>query len=80
MSTLFTSNQNSNPWNQPLAYLLRPKTLEEFFGQEEIVGEGKLLRTLIKEDRLHSVIFLRATRIRENNSCPYYCAGDRSGI
>ncbi len=41
----------------PLAYLLRPKTLEEFFGQEEIVGDGKLLRKLIEEDKLHSVIF-----------------------
>jgi len=41
----------------PLAFLLRPKTLEEFFGQEEIVGDGKLLRQLIQEDNLHSVIF-----------------------
>ncbi|HLG25362.1 MAG TPA: replication-associated recombination protein A, partial [Candidatus Gracilibacteria bacterium] len=37
--------------------MLRPKTLEEFFGQEDIVGDGKLLRQLIKEDNLHSVIF-----------------------
>ena len=43
--------------DEPLAYALRPKTLEEFFGQEEIVGEGKLLRQLIAEDNLHSVIF-----------------------
>ncbi len=44
-------------FREPLAHLLRPKTLEEFFGQEEIVGDGKLLRQLIKEDNLHSVIF-----------------------
>lgn len=42
---------------EPLAFALRPTTLEEFFGQEEIVGEGKLLRQLIEEDSLHSVIF-----------------------
>jgi len=41
----------------PLAFLLRPKTLEEFFGQDDIVGDGKLLRQLIQEDKLHSVIF-----------------------
>jgi putative ATPase len=46
-----------NRLEEPLAYVLRPKTLEEFFGQEEIVGEGKLLRQLIAEDNLHSVIF-----------------------
>jgi putative ATPase len=47
----------SNQMSKPLAYMLRPTTLEEFFGQKEIIGEGKLLRQLIKEDKLHSVIF-----------------------
>lgn len=42
---------------EPLAYILRPESLDDFFGQEEIVGEGKLLRRLIEEDNLHSVIF-----------------------
>lgn len=41
---------------QPLAYLLRPRRLEEFFGQEDVVGEGKLLRKLIEQDQLHSII------------------------
>lgn len=41
----------------PLAFALRPKSLEDFFGQEEIVGQGKLLRQLIEQDKLHSVIF-----------------------
>ena len=44
-------------WSEPLAFVLRPKSLEDFFGQEEIVGEGKLLRQLIEQDNLHSVIF-----------------------
>lgn len=41
---------------QPLAYRMRPKTLEEFVGQEHIVGENKLLYRTIKADRLSSII------------------------
>jgi putative ATPase len=41
----------------PLATRMRPRTLEEFVGQEHILGEGKLLRRAIEADRLPSVIF-----------------------
>ncbi len=41
----------------PLAYRLRPKTLDEFSGQKEIVGEGTHLRKAIEQDALTSVIF-----------------------
>lgn len=41
---------------EPLAYRLRPKTLEEFAGQEHIAGQGKALRTAIEHDALTSVI------------------------
>ena len=41
---------------KPLAERMRPQTLEEFVGQEDIVGEGKLLRRAIEADRLTSVI------------------------
>lgn len=40
----------------PLAARLRPRTLDEFVGQENIVGEGKLLRRAIIADRLFSSI------------------------
>jgi putative ATPase len=40
----------------PLAARMRPRTLEEFFGQEHIVGPGKLLRRAIEADRLFSSI------------------------
>src|SRR5574340_1119329 len=40
----------------PLAARLRPRTLDEFVGQEEIIGEGKLLRRAITADRLFSSI------------------------
>lgn len=42
---------------QPLAARMRPATLEEFAGQQQFLGEGKLLRRLLKADRLGSVIF-----------------------
>ena len=42
----------------PLAARLRPRTLDEFVGQEEIVGEGRLLRRAIEADRLFSSIIL----------------------
>jgi putative ATPase len=41
----------------PLATRMRPRTLEEFAGQEHILGPGKLLRRAIEADRLPSVIF-----------------------
>src|SRR5438874_10601184 len=40
----------------PLATRMRPHSLEEFVGQEHILGPGKLLRRAIEADRLPSVI------------------------
>jgi len=42
---------------QPLAARMRPARLDEFVGQQHFLGEGKLLRRLLKADRLGSVIF-----------------------
>jgi putative ATPase len=42
----------------PLAARMRPRTLDEFAGQEEIVGPGKLVRRAIEADRLFSSIIL----------------------
>jgi putative ATPase len=41
----------------PLAARMRPRTLDEFAGQEHIVGPGRLLRRAIQADQLSSVIF-----------------------
>src|SRR5271154_791153 len=41
----------------PLAVRMRPRTLEEFAGQEHFLGPGKLLRRMLEADRLSSVIF-----------------------
>jgi putative ATPase len=41
----------------PLAHRMRPRTLEEFVGQEHIIGPGRLLRRAIQADQLSSLIF-----------------------
>lgn len=43
--------------NQPLALRMTPKSLDEFVGQEDLLGKGKLLRRCIESDRLFSAIF-----------------------
>ena len=42
---------------QPLAARMRPRTVEEFVGQEHFFGPDKLLRRILQADRLSSVIF-----------------------
>lgn len=42
--------------NQPLAYRMRPKSLDEFVGQEHVIGKDKLLYRTIQADRLSSII------------------------
>jgi putative ATPase len=42
---------------QPLALRMRPRTLEEYAGQEHILGPGKLLRRMLEADAITSVIF-----------------------
>ncbi|MBM7623231.1 AAA family ATPase [Sporohalobacter salinus] len=54
---LFThSNQEGLDASAPLADRMRPTTLDDFFGQEEIVGPGRLLRRAIKADRIQSLL------------------------
>jgi len=36
---------------------MRPRTLDEFVGQDHILGPGKLLRRMLQADRITSVIF-----------------------
>lgn len=42
---------------EPLAARMRPRTLDEYIGQDHIVGKGRLLRRAIAADQLSSVIF-----------------------
>lgn len=43
--------------NAPLASRLRPQTLDEYIGQEHLLGKGKVLRKMLEEDRISSMIF-----------------------
>lgn len=43
-------------FNEPLAYRVRPKSLDEYVGQEHILGKDKILYRTIKADRLSSII------------------------
>jgi putative ATPase len=59
MSDLFEhARQEKMKSEAPLAARMRPRTLDEYIGQEHIVGEGKLLRRAIEADRLFSSIIL----------------------
>src|SRR5512147_3136440 len=50
--------QNRMKTEAPLAARMRPRTLDEYIGQEDILGPGKLLRRAIEADRLFSSILL----------------------
>lgn len=58
MQDLFDGKFNKDlAKNAPLADRLRPEILEEFEGQEELIGQGKMLRSLIQNDEIPSMIF-----------------------
>lgn len=58
MPGLFDQHESQNlDAAKPLAARMRPRTLEEFTGQQHFLGEGKLLRRMLVADRISSVIF-----------------------
>jgi putative ATPase len=57
MADLFTSAAEERLRSRaPLAARLRPRTLDEVVGQEQLLGKGRPLRALIESDRLSSVV------------------------
>jgi putative ATPase len=55
---LFAASRDANLEKaQPLAARMRPRSLDDFVGQEHFLGKGKLLRRLLAADRLGSLIF-----------------------
>ena len=50
-------NSFFNNFIQPLASRMRPQTLDEIIGQDHLLGEGKILRTMIEDDVIPSMIF-----------------------
>ena len=58
MSDLFSDAAKQRlPEIAPLALRMRPRSLEEFVGQEQVLGEGSALRAAIEDDRVRSAIF-----------------------
>ncbi len=60
MDDLFGANNAEKPGidpDAPLAARMRPRSLDEYLGQQHILGSGKLLRRAIESDRLTSIIF-----------------------
>lgn len=56
MMDLFSYQQEQNPAGRLLADRMRPVTLDEYIGQEHIVGPGKLLRRAIEADQISSIL------------------------
>lgn len=56
MNNLFTELENQNK-QIPLAEILRPKTLEEFLGQSNVISDKSPILNLLKTNRLFSMIF-----------------------
>lgn len=57
VSLFKTAEQQQLQKVAPLAVRMRPKTLDEFVGQEHFLGPGKLLRRMLQADRLSSAVF-----------------------
>lgn len=55
MNTLFDREEKYS--FKPLAYKMRPITLDEFFGQEDVVGKDSAIRRMIENDTITSMIF-----------------------
>jgi len=54
---LFDAAEMENASGRPLADRMRPRALEEFYGQNAILGEGKILRKSIQQGRVFSMLF-----------------------
>lgn len=64
--TLFENNIS-----QPLAARLRPQMLEEYVGQTQLLGKGRVLRRLIESDQVSSMIFW-GVGCRQNYASSYH--------
>lgn len=88
MNSLFDVNDNLA--YQPLADKMRPKTLDDFYGQVKLVGKNSPIRTMIEEDKVTSMIFwgppgvgkttLAHIIANETNSAFYELSAVTSGV
>ena len=66
--------------HQPLAERMRPRTLDEFIGQEKLLAPGKPLRTQIENDDIGSMLLVGAAGLREDDAGEDDCAADELGV
>ena len=57
MDLFESARRNNREKARPLAARMRPRTLDEYVGQEHFLGPGKLLRRMLLADRINSLIF-----------------------
>jgi putative ATPase len=86
---LFSIDDGNNTYS-PLADKMRPSTLDEIFGQDEIVGKDSAIRKMIENDNITSMIFwgppgvgkttLAKIIARETNSAFYELSAVTSGV
>jgi len=65
---------------EPLAYRMAPRTLDEFVGQEHILGPGKMLRRMVEADRLSSIILFGPPGTGKTSLARVVAATTRSGF
>ncbi len=58
---------------KPLAFRYRPKSLDDFYGQEKLVGKNGILRKIIERGNFMNAIFLGSTWDWEDDSCGNCC-------
>ena len=57
MYNLFEEEEQEKKGYVPLAEKMRPRNLDDFFGQEDIVGENSPIRKMLDTDNISSMIF-----------------------
>ena len=67
MGTLFQNNYNDV---KPLSLKLRPKKLNEFIGQKELIGENKILTNIIKSGNISNMILFGPPGCGKSSFCP----------
>ena len=63
------ASENATRRDAPLAERMRPRTLEEFSGQEHLIGPGKPLRVQIERDDPASMIFWGPPGVGKTTRC-----------
>lgn len=64
----------------PLAERLRPKTLDEYIGQEHLVGKGAVLRRMIDSGEVSSFILWGPPGVGKNDFGPYHLGSTQNAV